>query len=459
MAFYVFYLRKVNFIMNNINHIKLHNEDGYTSILLHPTKNIAYFGTNKGTVEIWNLSKSKKVAELHYMIVDDYGEQQLVDDPVVSLAAPSDFSLVYAFMGNAAYCIDTDIQVIIQQIPISETVISGNVSPKSGYINVITKVGYLSQWSPKFYERVFSHEFPYNFDEAYILSGNTDKTIIIILPNDEILEFAMDEQPYIIKKTYAGISSIIYSNKYDCNHKYFGSIHNEEVEIVSNIPKDQFKSKHKLQRDQDLRSTISKLPVENKEYITDFRVQRKSVDRYRAELSGISSTEISITDDSRTINYAIDEYYSPDYTKKSRAKKIIEKIADRHHIPSEFILFSWKLHHKIPETILEYARFYSFEQNIRRNKIKRVLIFSFFITLSLILSTQIKFSPLIYALSSGTLLFIQYILSIYWRKINKYPRIPKIQQYSGIRGLFLLFSVFSFLWGLYVKFNIKIPFL
>ncbi len=86
----------------------------------------------------------------------------------------------------------------------------------------------------------------------------------------------------------------------------------------------------------------------------------------------------------------IDEYYPPDYTKKSRDKKIIEKIADRHHIPSEFILFSWKFHHKIPETILEYVRFYSFEQNIRSNKlinlsISCLSVLIFFIATTLIL--------------------------------------------------------------------------
>ena len=157
---------------------------GIFEIFLYTKKILTVFSC----VEIWDLRAREKKGEMRYLLINEFGEAIPVDDPVVSIAANSDFSLAYAFMGQAAYCIDTEKKMIVQQIPISETCVSGCVNEETGTVGVITEPGYLSLWSPKFYERIGSHEFlKFNTESAYLTYENQNNRLILVLPDDELI--------------------------------------------------------------------------------------------------------------------------------------------------------------------------------------------------------------------------------------------------------------------------------
>lgn len=460
--------------MANISSIDLliKSEDtGYQSVLLNPKENTVYLGTQQGCIEIWSITPLEKVAELRYLELDDFGEPMILDDPVVSIAATKDFDLIYGFMGNAAYCIDPHLRVIVQQIPISEPVVSGNICQETGIIGVITKPGYLSIWSPKFYERIASHEFLFDTKSAYLLFEEPHR-IILILKDDQVMTVNFGDEKYLLKNTSNQISKAIDTHWFDLNDQYLCYVQRDTdqpaVRILSNTRKNRkrFFSKHpeielfqegKNKAEVDLRTQVkSKEENAEKEMLPDFRLLRKSHDRYTAEVEAVRysreqpreeirrvvrQTDLektaSLKEDSRSLKFAFRDLESDNYETQSMALEIITGISKRHNISGRFVYIAWDLHHREPTTVLDFARYYQEEDRKRRNRIRTsfqvmaglFVLFLIFLQVSFSYNTDL----VVYALAIVIL-----ATSVFISMINQRPKIRGISDFKGVRWLIVL---------------------
>ena len=195
---------------------------------------MAYLGTSQGCVEIWDLGSMEKKAEVRYLIFNEFNEQVPIQEPVVNLAAPTSFDFVYAFMGVAAYCIDTNLRTIIQQIPIAEKVLWGAVSPEKGEIGVLTVSGYLSRWSPKFFERTGSIEFNQELEKAYVLHDFDESRIIIALGTGKVIVGNLEGERYTIELDIPVSDQFLNSSGYDKNRFHVMNIVEGCVFVSSN---------------------------------------------------------------------------------------------------------------------------------------------------------------------------------------------------------------------------------
>ncbi|MHA2502650.1 MAG: hypothetical protein ACXAE3_07265, partial [Candidatus Kariarchaeaceae archaeon] len=189
----------------------------YVCLLIHPSKPLIFVGTSTGAVEVWDIQNKEKKAELRYLIVNRFGEQLPVEDPVVSLSASSSFQYVYAFMGNHAYCIDTELLVIIEKVPISEEVISGNIGPSSGEIGVVTRQGYISRWAAQFVVRIGHIILPYNLQRAYLIHDWREERVIIVLEDGKLIVANLEGEPYTVTLSFPESSILVSGIVYDRN--------------------------------------------------------------------------------------------------------------------------------------------------------------------------------------------------------------------------------------------------
>ncbi len=431
-------------------------DEPYISLHLHPNKPILFLGTSRGCIDMWDIENNKLIAELRYLQVDDFGDQIPVDDPVVSISSNEDCSLVYGFMGNAAYCIDVELKVIIQQIPISENVIHGCVSPFTGEVGVVTDVGYISEWSPRFYERVYSYELLHSLTESYVCYGS-DTNFIMVL-SDKIIVFGIEDE----KRFYAEVSWV----ELDINlQAYLDKITHDmnnthRVYISDTVIVDHRSSPNPLdtnnpfifgkrQADILLSENISQIKY-HKEFIEDFRLQRIGKDRYIAEIDAMKSkkpiihekSRISVEEDVKTLSYAFDDLKSDDLRKKTTARDVIRQICRRNQIKYKYLTFAW-LTLGTGVNLIDYARLYEFQAYRRKKQISRFLITNIMIIISLLILNHIFYSDISFYSQAIVLLYF-YLSSYKWSKVNTNPRIIGIEELKLFRILMLIVSVYIF---------------
>lgn len=450
-------------------------DETYTTIHFHPDKNQVFIGTSRGCIEMWDIDKQEKVCELRYLIIDDYGDQIPVDDPVVSIAANLDNTLIYGLMGNAAYCIDVEMRVIIQQIPISELVISGALSMESGNIGVMTEVGYLSEWSPKFYERIASYEFLFSMDEAYITYGIDDSLIIVM--KDQLVIFGKEDDKKFLATVLhdelnLDLSSYLERVIYDRNNEYQALIEDGNVIIqdikISLLPQDHPFQLGKLHADLILKEKIANIEL-GKDYIEDFRLERRGKDRYVAESDAIksgapvksSSRGKHARDDAKTLLYAFDDFEGDDIHKKSMAQVVISEISKRHDVSTKYLTYAWGMHSSNKYVdLIEFGRSYEFTTYYRVNRVRLYLILTSLISILLpILSHQWIHINSFYV---QIIFWITSILLIlYWRKLNRDPHLPWIEEYKLFRllNLLIIFYIFVRMLRIYTIFGEYLQFI
>jgi hypothetical protein len=410
-------------------------------VLLEPGGTKAYLGTSKGCVEVWDLSIREKLVELRYLIFDEFGEKVPVEEPVVNLSAPDDFDVVYAFMGQAAYCIDVELNIIHHQIPITETVVWGSVSPILGQVAILSVSGYLSRWSPRFIERIGSIEFTFEIEKGYITHDFDESRIILVLDGEFILLTNLEGERYTVELSYPPAQKLLEAAKFDKNEHYQVSINLQGAADVSLADIDSeysstILSKGLFHAAQDLRQAIANMKTDENErtYIQDQRLDRQSKDRYLAEVETLGKhfhQESSITNDSKTLDFAIRESHSEDVQSQSQALSVIDKISRRHGINTNYAIYAWKSDGAFQ--LIENARFYEFEAVKRKDNIQRIMGISLLLSLILLLSSyMLEFQGLsrVFFLA---LLILQSIILLYWKGINKHPIIPYIEEFRAVR--------------------------
>lgn len=428
---------------------KINCEDGkYTSVLLSPYQNTGYFGTSHGCVEIWDLDKRVKLTEVRYLLLNNFNEPIPVNEPVVNLAAPQDFNFVYAFMGIAAYCIDTTLRQIVQQIPVSEKVVFGSVSPERGEIGVLAETGYLSRWSPKFVERTGSLEFNKLIPKAFLTHDNDESRVILVLPEGKVLLTNLEGERYTEEFEIEDGPQYVVPNRYDRNafsQVYIesdGSISMFEPKHIIDSVKETVYRHGILEASEYLRKKIDLLEkkgVERK-YIPDVRFERKSHDRYNAEVDSIGKElhhPTNESDDSKTLDYALDTYSTGDYTTKSEAQVVIKRMSDRYGIEPKYVQIAWKSRPD-PTKLVSLSRHLQ-EMSQRREEQLRyisyiyypILLFTLIIGLSTLNPTLATFVLLI-------LVVITMLLIFYSNTINHNPHFVWIREYKALRMITLI---------------------
>lgn len=433
-------------------------DETYTTIHFHPERNHVFIGTSRGCIEMWDIDQQEKVCELRYLIIDDYGDQIPVDDPVVSISANLDNTLLYGLMGNAAYCIDVEMRVIIQQIPISELVLCGAVSVVSGNVGVITEVGYLSEWSPKFYERIASYEFLFSLDHAYITYGIDDSLIIVM--KDQLVIFGKEDDKKFLATVLhdelnLDLSSYLEMVVYDRNREYQAIIEGGKV-IIKNLEKNLLPQNHPFQLGKSHADLILKEKIQNielgKEYIEDFRLQRRGKDRYVAESDAIKSgTPLKsyplgkqTRDDAKTLLYAFDDFEGDDIHKKSMAQVVIGEISKRHEVSTKYLTYAWELHGSNNYAdLIEFGRSYEFTTYYRKNRMRQYLISTTLISIILIILSHQWIHINSFYLQLLLWIF-GIVLILYWRKLNRDPVLSWVEGYILFRMLNLLTYLYIF---------------
>ncbi|MCE7735099.1 MAG: hypothetical protein GPJ54_09495 [Candidatus Heimdallarchaeota archaeon] len=442
------------------------SEGFFTSVLLQPDGHIAYFGTNQGCVEIWDLEVMEKKTEVRYLIFNEFNEQIPIQDQVVNLAAPANFEYVYAFMGVAAYCIDTNLQTIIQQIPISENVLWGSVSPEKGEIGVLTTSGYLSRWSPTFFERTGSIEFDKKLENGYVLHDFDESRIIIALGKGKVIVGNLEGERYVINLEIPISDQFLNSSGYDKNpfytvHLVEGCIFVTSNNVESEIEIHQILKDGRLNSEFQLRNLIKLKENEGAErnYISDLRFSRDSRDRYTAELESLGQNthhESTVSEDSKTLHYALQEYQNENLDTKSKALSVINRMSDRYNISLQSIQFS-RSRHNDSTSIIENAKHYDDLTNSRQIQIQRTIFLSLSISIILLFlgsSFKITMPVLIILISVGLL---QTMIIIYIKLINSDPNLPWVREYKALRFLNILTLLVSLIIGV-LRFNgINIP--
>ncbi|MDH5404187.1 MAG: hypothetical protein OEY49_16940 [Candidatus Heimdallarchaeota archaeon] len=424
--------------MNPILTIIPSKNETFTSLLLQPDNHLLFIGTSKGGIEVWDLLAKKKLVEMRYLKVNQFGENISVDDPVVSIAAPENFEFVYAFMGNAAYCIDVKLLTIVQQIPIAEKVISGGISRKKGMIGVITEPGYLSWWSPKFYVRKGSVQFNYKFTKTHLCFDTTEKIIILISEIDDLTLINTKGEKYFTKEHLSSSSDLVIHSNYDANPFYYcnlnskGEITVHNHEYVNNLVPD-FIIDGKWVAEEKIKNYIGNLHIteEQKTYITDFRLDRENKDRYYAELDRLSSDDHKVTtldDDSLSLKFAITEYRSEDISRRAQAISVINNIAKRRNFEPRYLFIASK-YPIVNSNLIESSQKYKSKAMKRQLIIKKYYLYSVILSLILLFFVQ-KYNfnywgMLLYIIPLVTQLIILYL----WINTNKQPKIPHIQEY------------------------------
>lgn len=446
--------------------IEVNKEDEYyTSVLLQKKGNLGFFGTNKGTVEIWDIEKIKKLAEMRYLEINKFGESIPVEDPVIELDTTNDFELVYSFMGNYAYVFDVRLRTIIEQIPISNKIISGSVGKLTGKIAAIAENGYLSIWSPKFNFRIDSHELNLNIKNAYLVYDFDENRIFLIGENDKITIINFDEKPWYANIEVEGISNILNINKYDENENYQVYIDETGKILISNdrrLLNPNFTIEifigGKFSTENMIRDVIDEIEIDEsqKQLILDSRLSRKSKDRYNAEVDILSShheryDEINEEDDSKTLNYALQDYSGKNIETRSIANEIINKISKRHEINPDFIKYAWIFNKDNPEGLISEARFYEIESDKRNSTIRKCYSLAIFISLVLLLLSI--FSPILLPIIIiFVILFLfQFVLFWYWSSINSNPILIYVEEYRGLELMLGITTIFSLFWLIFTK--------
>jgi hypothetical protein len=440
-------------------------------VLLEKGTDTAYLGTTKGCIEIWNLAEREKKGELRYLTFNEFGEAVPVDDPVVNIAAPLDFKYVYAFMGNAAYCVDPKLKIIVQEIPISERVIFGCVAPLTGEIGVVTEPGYFSLWSIAFEERTSSHEFMFFIENAYLIQDYDSKKLILVLEEDRVILVNFNEpQTYILDTSYPGISQVLNTHWFDRNEKYFMFIDekgklevrdsqykHEKIEKLTLFDGGNFNIADKV------RELITRLDEESEDervYIEDYRLSRRSKDRYSAEIDQISSKESSrhtptgklnlMGEDTKTLSYAFQEYLSDDLHHKAQATGVISKIAKRHNIELEYVLYVLKYHPDQSDEYLELSRFYQTKYKQRKKRLNQIIIAVISLIIIQLIITQFS-DDITWFYIMNVFLFTGMILILnYWKSLNKDPEIHNFQDFMGLRLFMWIFSILNLIVSIYL---------
>ena len=263
----------------------------YTTVLCHSKLALCFLGTSKGSVEVWDLSRLEILAVIRHVTVDEYGDPVPIEEPVVTLAAPHNFEVVYALFGTGAYCIDVKLLTIIQEVPITEKVICGSIGQYTGDISVLSETGYLSRWSAKFVERTGSFDFPFYLKQGYLLHDYDEARVILILQEDKLILVNLENEYYTIEFSLPGVSQFLNNITYDCNENFQIQIMNDfSVEFHDNksnlnITANIFHN-GKIMAENFVRDFISSQDTseEQRNYITDFRLLRQSRDRYTAEV-------------------------------------------------------------------------------------------------------------------------------------------------------------------------------
>ncbi|MHA2028855.1 MAG: hypothetical protein ACW99A_19250 [Candidatus Kariarchaeaceae archaeon] len=444
------------------------DESFFTCVLLQPEGNTAYLGTSHGCVEIWDLELMVKTTEVRYLVFNEFNEQIPVEEPVVNLAAPANFEFVYAFMGVAAYCIDTELRTIIQQIPIAEKVVWGAVSPERGEIGVLTVSGYLSRWSPKFFERTGSIEFDVKVEEGYVLHDFDESRIIMALGEGKVVIGNLEGERYTIELDIPVANEFINSSNYDKNPFYTVKIVEGCVFVTpnsENVESDihSIMSEGRVNSEYQLRKIIEMKENEDIErnYISDLRLSRESKDRYSAELESLGQDihhEATISDDSKTLHYALQEYQNEDYDIKSKALSVINKMSDRHRITHRSVQFSWLMNHEAT-SIIDNARSYDKMTKLKQVRIQNTIALSLSISIILLFfasSFQITVSILIILFSVGV---FQAGIIVYIRYINSDPELPWIKEYKALRVLNIITLIISLIIGIIRFYGYKIRFI
>ncbi len=462
---YLFAIRK---IMSKEKDPLCLKEGYFTSVLLQPDGHIAYFGTSNGCVEIWDLETMEKKTELRYLIFNEFNEQIPIEEPVVNLAAPASFDYVYAFMGVAAYCIDAKLRTIIQQIPIAEPVIWGAVSSENGEIGVLTNLGYLSRWSPKFFERTASIEFNVEIDEGYLLHDFDEARIIIILGDDKVIVGNLEGERYTIEFNIPETNVFLKSSSIDKNPFYRVEIEAGCIVIQTNDmeisdSKYSFLENGRLNSEYYLRNLIKQMESEGgeKQYISDQRLARESKDRYNAELESLgedSHHTPTTKDDSKTLHYALLEYSNEDYDTKSKALTVISKISERYDITSRSIQFAWMKNHE-DLSIIDYATEYDRLTEERQEKLQLEIFVSLLISLILLfIAASFVITTEILTILVSISVF-QFLLVTHIRLINRWPTLPWINEFRALRFLNILTLLVSITIGAVRYYGITIPFI
>lgn len=415
----------------------------YTSLLLLPKEPILFAGTSNGCVEVWRVDDNSKIAELRYLELNEFGEEIPIKDPVVNLTITKELDLVYAFMGNAAYCIDVHDLLIIEQIPISERVFCGNVSPTNGDICVLTESGYLSIWSAIFVERIKSLDLILEDTPFFLCFGRTEDQIILFNTQHKMLLINFSDSPYLysIYHEWGDTISDILVMDYNDQH----SVRLQNGSIVVSYHRNDIGMMNQNEFEKLVRDFIHnyQMKEDQKHYISDFRLDRLSRDRYVAELEHISSTmqnRPSLSADSKTLTYALEEYYGGTLEQKSRSDALINKIASRHDVDAYYLFLAFK-RGSSDLKLIEDARYYEFQAYHRQKRIYQLGSIS--ILLSVILLTLSEtFVMEGYQLSLFLVpLFVQIFVILHWRGLNNDPKYPRLNEMNAVR-YFMILTIF-----------------
>jgi len=196
-------------------------------------------------------------------------------------------------------------------------------------------------------------------------------------------------------------------------------------------------------------------------YISDLRLSRESRDRYSAEVESLGQDihyESTVSDDSKTLDFALQEYQSEDFDTKSKALSVINKMGDRYQISLQSIQFARTLFDS-PTLMIENAKKIDTLTELRQIRIQKTILLSLTIsTILLLLASSFKVTiPILIFLASVGLL--QLAIIIYIRMINSDPQLPWIKEYKAMRFLNILTLIFSLLIGVVRFMGIEIPFI
>lgn len=429
----------------------------YTALKIYPSRNILFLGTNRGEIIYYNIDAKAEETTIQYVELDDYGDLQYVQAPVMVIDNDASWSYLYAFFDYAAYCIDIELGEIISRIEIEEKVISGALSKQSGRIAILSVDGYLSNWSAKFESRIgyFTIEKPER--DVYIFF-NDDDELILVKEGGEVMRANFEENYSQIISAPEHASYLASSSYIDSNPEYIATLNSDHT--VHIIPRtsdihSKLSSYASINithgRDEIIGEKLevldSQLDTVQKSYIEDKRITRESRDRYFATVDAISSKESTAVITAKlhdsnvnlTLHHALLMYYHEG--EKVKSMLVIKYLAQLHKVAPVFIRSAWFYTNKSPTNLIETAKIYQLLSAKRNLHIKVILGVALVVAFISVILQQFFFNvSFVFPLTIALALFDIGCVMIL-NRMNRNPVVPKVNAYMSLQFFIVFVAV------------------
>ncbi len=437
----------------------------FTSVKVHPILNELVVGTSTGLVLKLRLPSLEKVWEYNEKRKNEYGEEVPVNSSILSIAYSHDYTYIYAVASDFAVCLNERTGERLGGIPVNEPIVASTLS-NSGEIAILSEVGYLSVWSPKFYSRLSHFDIEKKFRTASLNFVDTEH-LIILSPENEIISCNFSKRYYDILSKHPLINYVSYNNVMSSNEEFLASISEDgkltinSLNRVDDVKLNSFRDvdvtqilQNKNSKDifkQIINSNSTSKSASNRVSQIDPRQNKLSKDRYELHKdvtlghhqSGLSlkHDDIPDIDPDFILHHTFMEYSQ---NPSSETKILLLRHSLQFNIDPKLGYFAWTLQNKTPDGLISFTKRLEEERESRLFKLK--IVYGAMFLLSVIV-----FSLQLYSTENSVILILTFLVLVTFlvlekisKQINRLPVIPLGENFRPMIYLsrfFILISV------------------